>query len=220
MKMFKLLFKLLLILLGIICGLVFFWLVPLKLIARLAARLGHSSPCPASLAWLVNNPIRRRYMRPVLDRVGIRPGDRVLEVGPGPGAFTVDAARRVGPGGRIVAVDIQPEMIAQVEARVRGAKLSNVEAHVASAYDLPLDDDSVDRAFLVTVLPEIPDRDRALVELRRVLKPGSVLSITEEFLDPDYPFAFETVRLVEAAGFSLEQRFGNWWLYTLNFTLP
>jgi ubiquinone/menaquinone biosynthesis C-methylase UbiE len=52
----------------------------------------------------------------------------------------------------------------------------------------------------VTVLPEIPDRRRALAELRRVLKPGGVLSITEEFVDPDYPL-----------------RHGNWWIYTLNF---
>jgi SAM-dependent methyltransferase len=220
MKTFKLFFKLLLIVLGIMCGLVFFWLFPLKLISRLAARLGHSAPCPSSLAWLVNNPIRRRYMRPILDRVGIRLGERVLELGPGPGAFTLDAARRVGPGGRIVAVDIQPEMIAQVERRVRGAGLINVEAHVASAYALPLDDASVDRAFLVTVLPEIPDQARALAELRRVLKPGGVLSITEEFYDPDYPFPFETIRRAGTAGFSLEQRFGNWWLYTLNFVLP
>lgn len=220
MKTFKLFFKLLLILLGIISGLVFFWLFPLKLIARLAAQFGHSTPCPASLAWLVNNPIRRRYMRPILDRVGIRPGERVLELGPGPGTFTLDAARRVGPGGQIVAVDIQPKMIAQVEARVREVSLTNVETHVASAYDLPLDDDSIDRAFLVTVLPEIPDQARALAELRRVLKPGGVLSITEEFLDPDYPFEFETIRRAETARFSLEQRIGNLWLYTLNFVLP
>jgi ubiquinone/menaquinone biosynthesis C-methylase UbiE len=217
MKTFKLFLRLLLILLGIISGLVFFWLFPLKLISRLAARFGHSAPCPASLAGLVNNPIRRRYMRPVLDRVGIRPGERVLELGPGPGTLTLDAARRVGPEGQIIAVDIQPEMIAQVERRVRGARLSNVEAHVASAYDLPLDDESVDRAFLVTVLPEIPDQTRALAELRRVLKSGGTLSITEEFLDPDYPFTSETIRRVEAAGFRLERRFGNLLLYTLNF---
>ena len=79
--------------------LAFFWLVVLKLISRLAARWGKSSPCPASFSWLVNNPIRRRDMRPILDRVGIRPGERILELGPGPGAFTVDAARRVGPEG-------------------------------------------------------------------------------------------------------------------------
>lgn len=211
--------------LAVIGGLLFFWLFPLKLVSRLAARSGKSAPCPASLTWLVNNPIRRWYMRPVLDRVGIRPGERVLELGPGPGTFTVDAARRVGPEGRLIAVDIQPEMIAQVEERVREARLTNVETHVANAYDLPLDDESVDRAFLITVLPEIPDQGRALAELRRVLrspeptegKLGGVLSITEEFSDPDYPFPFETIRRVEAAGFSLERRFGNFWLYTVNF---
>ena len=209
--------KLLWIMLGVIGGLVFFWLFPLKLISRLAAWFGQSAPCPASLDWLVDNPLRRRYMRPILNRVGIQPGERILELGPGPGIFTVEAAQRVGPAGRLIAVDIQPEMIAQVEDRVQEAGLTNVETHVADAYHLPLDDASVDRAFLVTVLPEVPDQARALAELRRILKPGGLLSITEEFFDPDYPFAFETVRRVEAAGFNMEQRFGNFWVYTLNF---
>ena len=215
--------KALWIALAVVGGLAFFWLVVLKVLVRLGG--GRRVPCPASLAWLVNNPIRRRYTRPVLDRVGIRPGECVLELGPGPGAFTVEAARRVGTEGRLIAVDIQPRMITQVEKRVREAGLTNVETHVADAYHLPLEDDSVDRAFLVAVLPEIPDQARALIELRRVLrspepaegKPSGVLSITEDFIDPDYPFAFETIRRVEAAGFSLERRFGNFWLYTINF---
>jgi SAM-dependent methyltransferase len=209
--------KTLRLLLAIIGGLLFFWLFPLKLISRLAARFGHSAPCPASLDWLVDNPIRRWYMQPVLDRVGIRPSECVLELGPGPGLFTVEAARRVGPEGRLIAVDIQPKMIAQVEKRVREAGLTNVETHAADAYHLPLENESVDRASLVTVLPEIPDQSRALAELHRVIKPGGLLSITEEFMDPDYPFAFETIRRVETAGFSLEWRFGNFWLYTVNF---
>jgi ubiquinone/menaquinone biosynthesis C-methylase UbiE len=198
-------------------GLVFLWLFPLKLLARLAARLGHSSPCPAALSWLVDNSLRRTYMRPVLDRIGIRAGERVLELGPGPGAFTVGAAERVGPEGFLVAVDIQAEMIVQVDQRVQQAGLTNVETHVASAYQLPIVDQSVDRAFLITVLPEIPDRHRALSELHRVLRPGGVLSITEEFYDPDYLFLAETIRLVEAAGFRLEERFGKLWVYTANF---
>jgi arsenite methyltransferase len=197
--------------------LVFFWLVPLKIIARIATRLGYSSPCPASLAGLVDNPIRQRYMRPVFDRVGIQAGECVLELGPGPGSFTVEAARRVGPEGRLIAVDIQPKMIALLERRLRQAGVTHVETHVASAYELPVTDASLDRAFLVTVLPEIPDTRRALAELHRTLKPGGVLSITEEFLDPDYPLAFETIRQVEAAGFRLIERHGNFWLYTLNF---
>jgi ubiquinone/menaquinone biosynthesis C-methylase UbiE len=197
--------------------LVFFWLFPLKLISRLAARLGHSSPCPAALSWLVKNPIRHRYMRPVIGRVRIQAGERVLELGPGPGTFTVEAARRVGPDGRLIAVDIQPEMIAQVDRRVNEAGLTNVETHIAGAHRLPLDARSVDRAFLITVLPEIRNRERALAELRRVLRPGGVLSITEEFFDPDYLFLPETIRLVESAGFRLEEQFGNLWMYTANF---
>jgi len=196
---------------------VFFWLVPLKIFARIGARLGHTSPCPAALAGLVDNPLRQRYMRPVFDRIGIQPGECVLELGPGPGFFTVEAARRAGPEGRLIAVDIQPKMIALLEQRLQQAGVTNVETHVASAYELPAADASLDRAFLVTVLPEIPDPRRALAELHRTLKPGGVLSITEEFLDPDYPLAAETIRQVEAAGFRLAERHGNFWLYTLNF---
>jgi ubiquinone/menaquinone biosynthesis C-methylase UbiE len=191
----------------------FVWVVVVRIVSRFAG----GEPCPYALAWLVNNPLRLRYMRATLDRVGVRPGERVLELGPGPGAFTVDAARRTEPSGRLIAVDIQPRMIAALEKRVQAAGLTNVETHVASAYELPLEDGSVDRAFLVTVLPEIPDRQRALAELRRVLKPEGVLSITEEFLDPDYPRAQTTIRWAGSAGFELVERHGNWWAYTLNF---
>lgn len=187
------------------------------LLTRVWAKLIGGGPCPYALAWLVDNPIRRRYMAATLDRTGIRPGERVLELGPGPGAFTLEAARRTQPGGSLVAVDIQPKMIAAVERKVREAGLSNVETHVANAYELPLDDESVARAFLVTVLPEIPDRHRALAELRRVLKSDGILSITEEFLDPDYPLARTVTRWAGEVDFELVEHYGSWWLYTLNF---
>lgn len=196
-------------------GVAVFWLFGLKLIMKLAK--GRGEPCPSSWSWIVNNPLRRWDVRHALDRAGLRAGETVLELGPGPGAFTVDAARRVGPQGRLIAVDIQPEMIAQVEARVREAGLGNVETHVAGAYELPVEDGTVDRAFLITVLPEIPDPVRALREVRRVLKPGGIVSITEEFLDPDYPRRQTTIAWARAAGFELTERYGSWWSYTLNF---
>ncbi|MGC9396603.1 MAG: class I SAM-dependent methyltransferase [Anaerolineae bacterium] len=199
----------------VIGGLLFFWLVLLKLILKL--NKGRGEPCPTSLSWIVDNPLRRWDVRYALDRAGLRPGETVLELGPGPGAFTVDAARRVGPEGHLIAVDIQPEMIAQVETRVREAGLANVETHVASVYELPLPDASVDRVYLITVLPEIPDPVRALREIHRVLKPGGIVSTTEEFLDPDYPRRATTIAWAKAAGFELAERYGNWWNYTFNF---
>jgi ubiquinone/menaquinone biosynthesis C-methylase UbiE len=201
----------------IVLGVAFFWVVVLRLFSWLAAKLGYSAPCPASVAWLVDNPIRRRYLRDVVDRVGVRSGERVLEVGPGPGTFTVEAARRTRPQGSVVAVDIQPEMISALQSKVREARLRNVETHVAAAHQLPIEDNSIDRAFMVTVLPEIPKKRQALSELRRVLKPNGILSVTEEFLDPDYPLPRTTLLWVREAGFELVERYGNWWTYTLNF---
>ena len=195
----------------------FFFEVVFKIVARIAHARGHSAACPPSLSWYLESSFRKWYMRPVLDRVGIIPGDRVLELGPGPGAFSVDAARRAGSEGRLTIVDIQPAMIAKVEARLRAAGITNAETRAASAYELPVADSSVDRAFLVGVLGEIADRSRALAELHRVLRQGGVLSITEEFSDPDYYFAIETIRRAEAAGFRLCARFGNFLIYTLNF---
>jgi ubiquinone/menaquinone biosynthesis C-methylase UbiE len=202
--------------LGLAGGVAFVWLV----VARLVSKLHERGPCPYALAWLVDNPFRRRQIGPLLDGIGIRPGERVLELGPGPGAFTIAAAQRTEPGGCLVAVDIQPAMIAAVERKVQQAGLTNVETRVASAHELPLDDESVDRAFLVTVLGEIPDRQRALAELRRVLKPGGTLSITEQFMDPDYPLAGTVIRWAQEAGLELAERHGNWWTYTLNFRKP
>lgn len=202
----------------IVLGVAIFWLFGLKLMIKLGK--GRSAPCPGSLSWLVDLPIRKRYMKSVLAHVGLKPGEIVLELGPGPGAFTIDAARMVGDAGELIAVDVQPEMIAEVEKRVSKAGVKNVETHVASAYELPIPDRSVDRAFMVTVLPEIPDPVQGLREVYRVLKPGGIFSTTEEFLDPDYPRRRTTIQWAEKAGFVLDKDFGNWLLYTMNFRKP
>jgi ubiquinone/menaquinone biosynthesis C-methylase UbiE len=199
-------------------GMLFFLLVGVKILYRLRAQLGKPLPCPAAWAWTLDLGPRRRTIPQVLDRVGIQPGERVLELGIGPGVYTVEAARRVGLEGRLIGVDIQPEMIAYADQRVQSAGLTNVETRVADAHDLPIEDGNLDRIFLVAVLAEIPDQDGLMLELRRVLRPGGTFSITEEFPDPDYLFAFEVIRRVERGGFTFEQRFGNFWQYTVNFT--
>jgi ubiquinone/menaquinone biosynthesis C-methylase UbiE len=199
--------------LALVCAFIFAWLV----LARTYKRLIGGSPCPSSMAWILDNPLRRRLVGTILDRTGVQPGEVVLELGPGPGTLTREAAKRVVPDGKVIAVDIQPAMIAILKRKVTQAGLVNVETCAADGCHLPLKAQSVDRAFLVTVLPEIPDRQQALAELCSVLKPTGTLSITEQFLDPDYPLSRTTIRWVEAAGFKLTERHGNWWNYTLNF---
>lgn len=93
---------------GIAGFLLFLLLVVFKIVIRIAARFGRATPCPVSLAWVLDNPIRRLWTRPVLAWAGIQPGDTALELGAGSGVFTVAAAQRIGPQGRLVAAGFTP----------------------------------------------------------------------------------------------------------------
>ncbi|MFH1833750.1 MAG: class I SAM-dependent methyltransferase [bacterium] len=125
----------------------------------------------------------------------------MLELGPGPGYFTVEASRMVSAEGRVVCLDIQPEMITLLRGRLDEKQVANAHPLVGDATSLPLADGSVDVAVMVTVLGEIPDRPSALAELRRVLKPGGALSISENLSDPDYQLEASVRDLCRASGF-------------------
>ncbi len=197
----------------LLLGLLFIYTV-----LRLVRRYWHF-PAPAFISVALTSGLRRAIQPPdkVVEWAGIRPGMTVLELGPGPGAFTLEAARRVGPNGRVVAVDIEPRMIELLKGAVERAGVTNVEPRVADAYHLPVPDSSVDLAFMVGVLAEIPDRRRALTELRRVLKPEGILSIGEIVFDPDYPRRSTEVRWSVEAGFRLVDSHGSFLWYILNF---
>jgi len=120
-----------------------------------------------SAEWhLHHDPDRIAVLADALDRGGRDGGPRgggdVVELGAGRGAGTRVRAERFG---RVVAVDIEPRMIQQLREAVDRAGITNVEIRLADAYDLPAADASVDVVFMVTVLAEIPDRQRALAEV-------------------------------------------------------
>jgi SAM-dependent methyltransferase len=160
-------------------------------------------PAPPFLSVILQSPLRRALQPPsdVIDMIDIHAGMQVVEVGPGPGTFTVEAAQRAWPGGHIYAVDIQPEMLLRLERTLRESGITNTTTHMSSAYILPVPDHSIDRLFLVTVLAEIPDKQRALAEFRRVLKPTGLLGVAEFLLDPDYPWPRTVRAWCEAAGY-------------------
>jgi ubiquinone/menaquinone biosynthesis C-methylase UbiE len=179
-------------------------------------------PCPAWLVPLLENPYFGAVAgaETVLERAGIRPGLRVLDAGCGPGRLSVPASARVGPSGRIVALDIQAGMLARLERRVKQHGLANVELLRAGLGDGKLASDEFDVALLVTVLGEIPDKPAALREIRRALRPGGVLSITEVLPDPHYQRAARVRRLVAEAGLRELAFFPGWLSYTLNAEKP
>ena len=204
------------VILAIAVGVMLIWLFPLKLVTRLRRKFGKTSPCSFRFAWALDLRFRRWIYRFIVDRLDLRCGMIVVEIGAGTGNFVESAARRVGPTGKVIAVDLQPEMIVKLDRRIRLSGITNVETHVADAKELPLQDASVDYAFFIAALGEIADPQRALDEVHLVLKQGGVVSITEDFFDPDYNWPSETVRLISRAGFEATERFGTFWLYTLN----
>jgi SAM-dependent methyltransferase len=197
--------------------------LPLLLVAWHTAvrivRHFYKFPMPQFLANLIDNPLRHRIQPPeeMAIRHGLEPGMWVLEVGPGNGTYTLGAARRVGPAGRIVAVDVEPRMVERVRRRAEAEGVQNVEARLADATDLPFGDGGFDAAYLVTVMGEIPKPVQALRELHRVLTPSGTLACSEVLLDPDYPLASTLVRWAEQAGFHLKEKRGNVLSYTLLF---
>jgi ubiquinone/menaquinone biosynthesis C-methylase UbiE len=181
-----------------------------------------SLPCPTLLAWVLDSRFYERMTgtEVTLRRMGLRPGRRVLEVGPAPGRLLIPAAQRVLPGGEAVGIDIQPGMVERLKERARRAQVSNLTAILGDATQPVVAEASFDLAFLVTTLGEIPDRAAVLAQCFRALKPGGVLSITEMLPDPHYQSRSTVKRLAEEAGFRFQSVQGGWWLFTANFVKP
>jgi len=118
-----------------------------------------------------------------LAAAGLQPGQRVLEVGCGPGHFTVPAARMVGEGGEVVALDISPIAVAKVQAKAAKAGVGNITTVLADASDTALADSSFDLVFAFGLGHGRGDMYLMRNELHRLLKPDGVLA-TEGVLWP------------------------------------
>ena len=194
-------------------------IVPLLHTTIRVIRYFYKFPMPQFLANLIDNPFRREIQPPhdMPLRHGIEPGMTVLEVGPGNGRYTLETARRVGSTGKVIAVDIEPKMIERVRRRARAEGITQIEAKVANVYDLPFGDGTFDAVYLITVISEIPQPERALREFHRVLSPTGTLAFSEMLTDPDYPRASTLIRLATEANFRLKKKIGNFFAYTLVF---
>jgi ubiquinone/menaquinone biosynthesis C-methylase UbiE len=175
-------------------------------------------PMPHQMAALLEHPMRLRYRNPdkLFGRLGIFAGTTVADLGCGTGLFTVGMAERVGDAGQVHALDIQLEMLQLAHTRIDAARLSaRVRFHHSGIHTLPLADSSVDVALMMAVLGELPARILALDEVRRVLKPGARLAISEELPDPAYVPAPLARRWAEEAGFRFGALMGNPFCYTM-----
>jgi ubiquinone/menaquinone biosynthesis C-methylase UbiE len=171
------------------------------------------SACPYGQRFWVEAPhpiITRDRLRSVLRP---EPGERLLEIGPGTGYYSLDLAEWVGPEGTLELFDIQREFLDHVGRRAAERGLANLVPTEGDATALPYADDSVDAVVLITVLGEIPDPVAALREIARVLKPSGRLVVGELFGDPHFTTRAALRRQSAEAGLTWQEHSGNWFGY-------
>jgi ubiquinone/menaquinone biosynthesis C-methylase UbiE len=112
-----------------------------------------------------------------LSTAGLKQGQKVLEIGCGPGFFTVPAAKIVGNGGFVYALDLNRFAVGHVRRKIEHNSLRNVEVMCADAIKTGLPDASIDVAFLFSVIHAFPDVGEVMKEMHRVLKTDGVMSI-------------------------------------------
>ncbi|MDQ3965384.1 MAG: class I SAM-dependent methyltransferase [Actinomycetota bacterium] len=203
------------------------------LIAGGAALLGGAAALGYAVWWRKNPsacPYEQRFFlevpHPFLTRARLRKilapraGERVLEVGPGTGYYTLDVAQQLAPDGTLDILDIQQQMLDHTMRRASERGITNIVPAQGDAVVLPYPDDTFDAAYITVTLGEIPDQKAALRELRRVLKPGGRLVVGEIFGDP-HMVTFGSLRArAEEAGLRFEQRLGGRLAYFARFHAP
>ncbi|HEX6194318.1 MAG TPA: methyltransferase domain-containing protein [Jiangellaceae bacterium] len=139
-----------------------------------------------AVSWAlgVGNPVRQ---------AGLEPGQTVLDVGSGGGIDTILAARRVGPTGRVIGLDMLPEMCARAGANAREAGVGDwVEFRQTEMESMPLEDATVDVVISNGVINLSPRKSRVLSEIYRVLRPGGRMCVVDLIVDDDLPPAILT----------------------------
>ena len=176
------------------------------------------SACPYGQRFWVEAPhpiITRDRLRSVLEA---QAGERVLEIGPGVGYYTLEMAEWVGPDGAVEIFDLQREFLDHTTGRAAERGLANVLPTQGDATALGYEDDSMDAVVLTAVLGEIPDPVAALREIERVLKPGGRLVVGELFGDPHFTTLAALKRQSSEAGLAYAEHSGNWFGYFARLT--
>lgn len=162
----------------------------------------------------LEDPKRDAYQKPheVMEALALKPGEAVADIGSGSGYFTFRLAQHLGPTGRVYAVDVNKEMMAHLEKRMRELKVTNVTPILAPPNN-PLLPEPVDRFLIVDVWHHIEDQPGYLAVMKKKLKPGGQV-VMIDFHKKDLPVGppaemkiarEDLLKQMQANGFELAQ---------------
>ena len=173
---------------------------------------------PYQFAFTLLVPLRNIFLSPkqLIKRLELEDHQKVLEVGPGPGYFSIPVAK-VLINGRLVIADIQQEMLDYAKKRIEKKELKNIEYYLCDGNTFRFPNHAFDRIFMVTVIGEVENKKTYMDEFLRMLKPGGILSISEAAGDPDKMTREELQELAVTSGFEFYGIYGNRRNYTINF---
>jgi ubiquinone/menaquinone biosynthesis C-methylase UbiE len=171
--------------------------------------MGHRV-CPWWLGYFLLSPVRQLWQDPrALLAPHVKEGQTVLEPGPGMGFFTLELARLVGPAGRVVAIDVQPEMFPRLRRRAqRAGLLDRIETRLAVGPDLRIGDlaGKVQFALAFAVVHELPDVDAFFAQVAAALSPEGQLLVAEPRGRVSEAEFRQTLASAVTAGFRISNR--------------
>lgn len=166
----------------------------------------HNRICPVEHAGALDIDIRKLVHNPkkILGPY-IRPGMTVLDVGCGPGFFTLEIAKMTGEKGKVIAADLQNEMLEMLKDKIKSAGLSNIQPHLCRDDQIGVTE-KADLILVFYMLHEVPDQTRFLQEIKTLLKPGGKVLIVEPKFHVSKKNFQDSLSLMIKTGFEIAEK--------------
>lgn len=182
-------------------------------------KFNYMAKFPSFLSFVLDNPIRAFFTdrKNLIEKTGIREGMTILEVGCGNGFFTPYLSKAVGKDGKIIAIDLQKEMIEKLRGKIKREGLNHMETIIGDIGEINLLQTSIDFIFIYYCYHELEDKNGAVKKFKDVLKEQGSLFIAEPKFEVKLKRKEKMKKLLQSEGFILSEEWASLFSYYLRF---